>query len=109
VIREIQEITQKMFALNSSVHESMLSSEDIHIIKNAITAIEHIKKEINCLLQAALIISIAQRKEHVEVLVKIHQLFSQLAIAITEIDTLSIKFVRNYRKKYLAIEKVQHD
>ena len=105
MIKEIQEITKKMMFLNTLVHGAILSEEDLYVLENAIMAMSKIQNEVNCLLHNASLIPITNTNELTIILTKIHQLFSQLAVAIDIVYTLSIKFVRNYEEEWDAVRK----
>lgn len=104
MIKEIQEITNKLIDLNLLVYKEIFSTEDLGILENAKKAISLIKEEIDCLLHNASHLSTEDTDAFMVTLTKIAHLLSLQAIAINEISTLSVKFIRNYRKKWNSPE-----
>lgn len=106
MIREIQEVAKEMISLNYLAHGKILSIEDLHIIENAIKAMDLLQADIKNLLKEASFYAIADAHQSIEVFAKIHKLLSLLAVAIDEIYTISIKLVCNYREEWDAMQKI---
>lgn len=104
MIKEIQEITNELIDLNLLVYKEIFSTEDLDVLENAKKAILLIKEEIDFLLHNASHLPAGDTDSSMVILTKIAHLLSLQAIAINEISTLSVKFIRNYRKKWNSLE-----
>lgn len=106
MIKEIQQISNKMIILNSQVYNAILSKEDLNLLKNALTNIQSIQNDINFLLDKTSFIASTEIKSS-KILINIHQLLSQLGIEINTIYTLMDKFVCNFREEWHIIHQNQ--
>jgi hypothetical protein len=100
MIKEIQEISNKLAELSSLVDKKILSAEDLFILENAKKAMFSIKKDIDLLLHNASLLPLEDIDSFTTILTKISHLLSLQAIAINEIYAVSVKFIQNHRKKW---------
>jgi hypothetical protein len=105
MIKEIEEIAKEMIALNNQVYGTIIPTEELYILKKNLITIKSIQKNINRLLIESSFFSATDKDQIIVILIKIHQLLSQLAITIENIATLMNKFVCDYDKKWNIVQK----
>ena len=104
MIKEIHEIADKLLSFNLLPSGDIFSKEDIFVLKNAKKALSLIKNDIDNLLQEASPLSLGNREAFIAILTNISHLLCLQSIAANEISTLSVKFIRNYGKKWDSIK-----
>jgi uncharacterized Fe-S cluster-containing MiaB family protein len=105
MIKEIQEIIEEMITLNNRVYGAILSTQDLQVLANSIDIMKNIQKVMDHLFLESKYIPNSDLNQLIKVLSNIHELASQLEIAIDQIYALSTKFIGNYEKEWEIIHK----